>query len=284
MLTRIFGKALILPLALASTLSAQQVSPVRIVPVVGVAVAPVVSLRIQAAPNTLSALPAIASLKLSPTLPSLSPTPSVGSAGAPAVPAIQAASARPLRLIIAGPPGAGKSTYGKRIAEDFGVVHISVGEILRRGAQAAPAAAAAMAKGQLVDTGLVVRLVQERLSQSDVRERGFILDGFPRRMEEAQALERWLSENDLALDAMVALDVPDSELQRRILSRGRADDSEEVFKDRMKVYHSETEPVLRHFQGKLSILSPEVSGSDASANYEKVHALLQRLYDGAPAR
>ncbi len=117
-----------------------------------------------------------------------------------------------------------------------------------------------------------------------MREKGFILDGFPRRMEEAEALERWLSENDLALDAMVALDVPDAELQRRIGERGRADDTPEVFRDRMKVYHSETEPVLRRFQGRLPILSPDVSGSDAAANYEEVSALLQRFYDGKTSK
>lgn len=266
------GQALLLALTLAGPLAAQQVAQVRAVPVVPVTVAPVVGLRLQA-PSLLPALPAASTLKLSPSLPGLAD-----------VPAIPAASARPVHLILAGPPGAGKTTYGKLIAKDYGGVHISVGELLRRSAQADPAAAALMAKGQLVSTELVLRLVAERLSQSDVREKGFILDGFPRRMEEARALERWLSENNLALDAMVHLDVPDAELQRRIAARGRADDTPEVFRDRMKVYHAETEPVLRHFQGRLPILSPDVSGADASLNYERVSSLLQRLYDGKPSK
>jgi len=206
------------------------------------------ALQVQQAPGPASALPAVA-----PTL----------------------------RLVIVGPPGSGKTTYGERIAQDYGVVHVSVGEILRRSVQSDPAAAAAMAEGRLVDSALVLRLVQQRLAQPDVQERGFILDGFPRRMEEAKALERLLSESGQSLDAMIALEVPDAELRRRVAARGRADDSEEVFRDRMAVYRSQTEPVLRHLQETLEALAPEVSGPDIESNYARLQSLLDGLVERA---
>ncbi|MBI5244208.1 MAG: nucleoside monophosphate kinase [Elusimicrobia bacterium] len=276
-------------LCFAGGASAQQVAPIRVSPVVpvGVAAGTAASLRLAPVPSVLTELPTALNLRLSPAA-SFLPAPQGPSVKtqAPAwaqgsqVPAVPAASPKPLRLVIAGPPGAGKTTYGKRIAQDYGVVHISVGELLRASAQTHPELAAAMAKGELLDTGLVLGLVKQRLEAGDVRERGFILDGFPRRMEEARALEAWLSDHRQALDAMIFLDVPDDELRRRILARGRADDTEEVFRGRMDIYHCETEPVLRRLSGRTAVLAPDISASDIETNYSRIQSLIESALRG----
>ena len=221
----------------------------------------------------------------------------VGISGQPAVrttPAVIAAAARavspitllapvtavsvyqPARLLIAGPPGSGKTTYGKRIAREFGVVHISAGELLRERAKTDPALASVMSKGDLVDTALVLRAVQERLSQPDVQKNGFILDGFPRRMDEAAPLREWLAASS-GIDAMIRLEVPEAELRRRILARGRADDTLEIFKNRMKIYQTQTRAAEEFFDGKTRVLTPAVTGSDPEKNYAAVSASLKRL-------
>jgi adenylate kinase len=181
----------------------------------------------------------------------------------------------PLRLIITGPPGAGKGTFSDKISAEYGVPHISVGELLREHAKAHPAVAAIMAKGQLVDTSLVLSVVRERLAQPDVRSRGFILDGFPRRAEEARALSAMLGPQ--GVDGVISLDVPDAELLRRILARGRADDSEPVFQERMKIYHEQTVPAVEIFTNSTPVIAPEVKSSDIETNYSRVKASLLGL-------
>ena len=186
---------------------------------------------------------------------------------------------RPLRLLIAGAPGSGKTTLGKRLAQETGIVHISVGALLRESAESHPELAPIMEQGELVDSELVLDLVRRRLSQEDVRRRGFVLDGFPRRMLEAAALEEWLAEGP-GLDAMIRLEVPESELRRRILARGRKDDTEETFRNRMLIYHEQTEPVIEHFKAGLDMLRPDVAGADIEENYRH----LKRSLDDWRAR
>jgi adenylate kinase len=188
-----------------------------------------------------------------------------------------AASRKPLRLIITGPPGSGKGTYSERIAAEYGVAHISVGELLRAYARTHPEVARIMAAGKLVDSKLVLDVVRQRLAQPDVKEHGFILDGFPRRGEEAEALQSMLG--GAGVDGVIELDVPQDELQRRILARGRADDKPDVFKERMRIYREQTVPAVARFKSAAPVLAPEVSGSDAAANYARVKAALGRLVD-----
>ncbi len=234
-------------------------------------------------------VPAAASpLTLSPTLPSLpsSVIPSLPAFASPAaVPAAALPAARtaaeaprPMRLILMGAPGAGKTTYGKRLAADYGVVHISVGDLLRAYAAGHPEVGAVMLQGDLVDSELVLRLVRQRLSQDDVRTKGYALDGFPRRLEEALPLEGWLK--DVGLDAVVHLEVPQEELLRRIHARGRPDDTEPVFANRMGVYRSQTMPVLERFRSTVGVLEPDVSSADPETNYARLRSILEEALRG----
>ncbi len=181
----------------------------------------------------------------------------------------------PLKLIITGPPGSGKGTYSTRLARDYGVVHISAGDLLREYAKNDPVIAGQMKKGELVPSGLVLRLVQERLAQPDVAARGFVLDGFPRRLEEARALDVMLEGR--GVDAVIHLDVPEAELLRRIMQRGRADDTEPVFRDRMKIYREQTLPAVEVFTAKAPVLDPDVRTGDAQSNYGRVRSAVDLL-------
>jgi adenylate kinase len=124
-----------------------------------------------------------------------------------------------MHLVIMGAPGSGKGTQSKRIQVDFGVKHISSGDMLREYAKTDPVVADTIARGELVPFPLVMKLMKHRLSQEDVRTSGFILDGFPRRLEDAIALLEILADLNMPLDALVKLEVPLEELRRRL--RGR---------------------------------------------------------------
>ncbi|MBI3566108.1 MAG: nucleoside monophosphate kinase [Elusimicrobia bacterium] len=231
------------------------------------------SLTPLSAPSAFAAAPA-------PVLAAAAPAPSP----VPDAPAAAAAlAARPLRLLITGPPGVGKTTFGKMLAADYGMIHISVGELLRERAASDPALAETMSHGDLVDSDLVRRVVTERLSRPDAAEKGFILDGFPRRPEEAGVIDSWLQGGGV-LDGMIHLEASDAELMRRILARGRMDDSEEVFRKRMEIYRRQTRPVLEHFRGTLRLLEADASAPDARANYAKVRALVDDLLARPPSR
>lgn len=199
-------------------------------------------------------------------------------ASRPAKPAYVPPHAKAMRLVIMGAPGSGKGTHSKRIELDFGVKHISSGELLREYAKTDPEVAGYIARGELVPFPIVMRLMKRRLSESDIQASGFILDGFPRRLEDAIALEEMLAELNMPLDALVKLDVPEDELLRRVLGRGRADDTEAVFRERMRVYRGQTEPVFEFLRGKVPFLTPDVSGSDPDAAYENVRRALSQLH------
>lgn len=159
------------------------------------------------------------------------------------------------RLIFLGPPGAGKGTQAERLAQDLKIPHISTGEILRQ-AIAAQTPLGQKAKryvdgGELVPDDLILDLIQERLSQADAKRDGWILDGFPRNVEQAEFLEQLLDRLQQASDSVLSLEVPDDVLIARLLARGRKDDSEETIRRRLEVYREQTEPVNGFYGDRL---------------------------------
>ena len=153
-----------------------------------------------------------------------------------------------------GPPGAGKGTQATRLAADLQVPQISTGDLFRNniaaGTKLGLEAKQYLDAGDLVPAGLTNALVDDRLNEADVAG-GFILDGFPRSVEQAEALRDMLKRRNLELDAVLELRVPEDELVERLKSRGRADDTEDVIRNRMKVYRDETAPLLDYYSAEL---------------------------------
>ena len=160
-------------------------------------------------------------------------------------------------VVFVGPPGGGKGTQCRRLAELLGVPHISTGEIFREaikeGTPLGIQAEQFMAGGHLVPDEIVVGLVAERLSQPDCAN-GWLLDGYPRNRFQAGELDAYLSRKEGRLDRVISLHVPRQEIETRMLSRaveeGRADDTPEVIRNRMAVYDRVTAPVLEYYEAQ----------------------------------
>ncbi|MHC5010765.1 MAG: adenylate kinase [Planctomycetota bacterium] len=154
-----------------------------------------------------------------------------------------------MRAILLGPPGAGKGTQAERICGPRGLLHLSTGDLLRAAVEAdselGRQARGFMDRGELVPDSLVLALLRERLDAAD-EGRGFLLDGFPRNVAQARALEAELDE--ATIDHVVYLQLDDEEILRRLLKRGRPDDTEEVIRRRLEVYRAETEPLVAYFR------------------------------------
>ena len=159
-----------------------------------------------------------------------------------------------MRIVLLGPPGAGKGTQAVQLAEKLGVPQISTGELFREnitsGTTLGLEAKKYLDAGDLVPSTLTNALVDDRLDHDDVGG-GFILDGFPRTVEQAEALHDMLERRGLKLDAVVEFRVPEEELVSRLAARGRADDTEDVIRNRVRVYRDETAPLLDYYQNEL---------------------------------
>ncbi|MEI7913439.1 MAG: adenylate kinase [Mycobacteriaceae bacterium] len=159
-----------------------------------------------------------------------------------------------MRIVLLGPPGAGKGTQAVKLAEKLGVPQISTGDLFRHNISAGTKLGLEAKKyldaGDLVPASLTNALVDDRLNDPDVAV-GFILDGFPRTVEQAGALKDMLARRGLKLDAVLEFRVPEDELVARLAGRGRADDTEDVIRNRMKVYRDETAPLLDYYTSEL---------------------------------
>lgn len=156
-----------------------------------------------------------------------------------------------MRLVLLGPPGAGKGTQAVLLSEKLGVPHISTGDLFRANigqeTQVGLEAKKYLDAGDLVPSEITNRMVEARVAEPDAVN-GFLLDGFPRTVGQAEALEKILAEHDTELDAVLSLVVDEDVVVGRMLSRGRADDSEDVIRNRLRVYRDETSPLLEHYK------------------------------------
>ena len=180
-------------------------------------------------------------------------------------------------VVLFGPPGSGKGTQAQRVAARLRVPHVATGDILRgevaRGSALGREAGPIMERGELVSDDLIVRVIESRLSEPDAQG-GALLDGFPRTVPQAEALDSMLRRSGRRADVVVSLEVPDDELRRRVLRRaqveGRADDTLEAFEQRLLVYRDETAPVLDYYR-RTGTRIVEVDGvGDVDAVTERI--------------
>ena len=161
-----------------------------------------------------------------------------------------------MRLIIFGPPGAGKGTQATYIKEKYNVEHISTGDVLRESVKnetkVGLLAKSYMEKGELVPDEVVIDIINEKLNSLEKKD--FMLDGFPRTVSQAKALNDILDKQNLGIDIVVLLEVGDEEVVKRIMNRqmeeNRSDDSEEVVRNRLYVYREQTSPLKEYYLGK----------------------------------
>lgn len=218
-----------------------------------------------------------------------------------------------MKLILLGPPGAGKGTQAKILEDKHGLKQLSTGDMLRaavaQGTEMGKRAKAVMDKGQLVSDDVVVGIISDRLGQPDVA-RGFILDGFPRNTAQAEALDRMLQAKNMKLDRVIVIKVRDEELIRRITGRyscakcgasyhdtmaptrkpgvcdvcgstqfvRRPDDNESTVRDRLKVYNSQTAPLVDYYSKKGVLRAV-----DGMAGIDEVARQIERSLNGSQA-
>jgi len=152
------------------------------------------------------------------------------------------------RLLFLGPPGAGKGTQAQRLSERFQLLHLSTGDLLRAEIRAASdlgrQVEAVMSKGELVSDALVLAIVGERLRANGG---GWLLDGFPRNLSQAEALDGLLKDLGQPLERVLLMELDDETLVTRLLNRGRTDDTEDVIRNRLRVYRDQTAPLIQHY-------------------------------------
>lgn len=193
-----------------------------------------------------------------------------------------------MNIILFGPPGAGKGTQAQLLQERHGLVQLSTGDMLRAavaaGTDLGRRAKSIMDAGNLVDDDLMIAIISDRIDQPDCAN-GFILDGFPRTIPQAEGLDRMLAEKDLKLDRVIEIEVDDQALFARIEGRAqetasagqqRADDNAETLRKRLAVYHEQTAPVLPYYESKGMLTKV-----DGMAKIEEVSRQIEAILQAA---
>ena len=192
-----------------------------------------------------------------------------------------------LDIVILGPPGAGKGTQGKLIAAEAGIPHINTGDMFRAecaaGTELGEEVKTILDDGDLVPDDLTIEVVRARLAQDDTTD-GFILDGFPRTLAQAEALDRVLAELDGGeLSAVLDFEIPDEIAVQRLLGRaaveGRSDDLPDLIRHRLDVYHEKTEPLVEYYRTR-GLLVP----IHADRSVEEVFSEVQQVLEAASTR
>ncbi len=187
-----------------------------------------------------------------------------------------------MNVLVLGPQGSGKGTQAKRIAAEREIPHVSTGEMFRALDDGTPLGREVngiMARGDLVPDEITIQMIRERLAEDDARS-GFILDGFPRNLAQAEALDQMLTEIGRTLDAVFFFDLDDETAKERALGRardeGRIDDSPDSIARRLALYHEQTKPVVEYYRatGKLVPLRASRSIDEVSTEIEKALDML----------
>lgn len=184
-----------------------------------------------------------------------------------------------MRLVFLGPPGAGKGTQAKKLSAKESIAHISTGDMLRQavasGTDLGKKVQSVIESGQLVSDDLMIALIRDRLGKDDCKK-GYILDGFPRTVVQAEALDVLLSERKEAISVIIYFDVSEEDIRERLQNRrseeSRADDNAEVQIERLRVYQKQTAPLVEYFQKKNALTHITGSGS-----IDEVFAKLQAV-------
>lgn len=174
-----------------------------------------------------------------------------------------------INIVLFGAPGSGKGTQSAKIIDQFGLYHISTGEVLRdhiaRGTELGKTADKYISKGQLIPDELIIDLIANVIDNEAKDAKGLVYDGFPRTIPQAEALKRMLEERGSRVHTVVGLEVPEDELVERMLNRGREtgrkDDNLETIKNRLEVYHNQTHPLREYYVHEGTYLPVNGSGT-----------------------
>ena len=189
-----------------------------------------------------------------------------------------------MRIVFIGPPGAGKGTQAQRLIQAYRMAHLSTGDMLRAardaetdvGRQAEPY----MSAGTLVPDDVIMAIIAQRLTEPDCRQ-GYLLDGFPRTIVQAQALDALLAQQRTPLHAVLELQVAEEELLRRLAGRGRTDDNPEVIRQRLVAYRQQTEPLLKYYAQRGLLRSIDGLGT-VDEIFARARVVLDQVAGWAP--